>query len=1076
MPTKRFAFICLVSLLLTGVPLATAGAREITDPARPSPAPPGLPDRSVEPIVMSGSQFPSWSAGAEISAKEPTVPPTSSCEHDTANGPSDLGFTEGYVVHNCSEAPLISNAQNPDAQQPRVKLPNPREGADVDKLAGYRWTGSSFEQRPFQVDERFYRYISNFASNCGNGDSGFCVGFGAYAGADKQLSYVYDRDVYKINSSASDPCFADPNAGTPEQDPIKGLDDNDELTFLFRDAGDRQAPPTARPAGIADLKEVRIDDPANPGKPLYFYIGYGDVAHEFDADNGYMRYQREADSWKWEQTSTNYGNAPRGPVCKNGATSPNSNGPRRPQDNAWILTPRYAFHYAGRWSLQGVRVSDQSGDDPLDSPDQYSAPLIDGWKARAYAQGEHDHAAIGGHEDEEGWNSTSITTGEKAGPVRVIRTTQGSDSGTNTVRTEIFYPDVIQQFTYLRVHPLPPLGGILAYWDHHSGPNEWYFNSEHGGRDIPVDGVNDEVVGNGYLGLGRPGLEVREDDDSFGGAPGTIIPGDPCAVQCQTEDVPDPTVNMTGTLSWEEFGSGRGSMVFRTGLNINKDQVSPGDAQGLLSFPYYRDDANLDDGTGTRTRIARTDDANTPPLEDYGLYGAHGVQVFTTPESDNGAFVGTVPLTEVDAQTRIVVLPPQLDADHNVVSVGSRYTNDVPLQATTDASPQLDKTRIDITSPTQAKIGDQVQLAATLTDEHSLPVPNAALSFDFDGHLHSATTDMQGHAVVSDPVYAMGPARTTNLDVTYLGDALHSPARKSTNFTITRRPSTIAFTAASGTTGQVNHTMTLEALVADPAPVAGAPVRFSFQGINYDAVTDDNGVATTLPLTVNGPAGAKTARATFEGDDDHDGSSAETTVDVTKDTTSLTFTDASATSGTIGSTAHLVAKLSDTAGALSGATVRFVFQGATYDVETDGNGIATKDVPVAGPSGTTTVAASFSGDDSHEHSSGDSPFTVTKGASAISFTAKSRSGYVTVNVNLRDAVSRSGLSGRTVTVYVSGSKRATVVTGQTGAAAVRFKYGTPEGKTFRVTFAGDDSYAGSSAQGKFGRNGASGSS
>ena len=45
--------------------------------AAPSPPAPGLgtpQDRSVDPVVLTGAQFPTWSAGPEVSFREPQVP------------------------------------------------------------------------------------------------------------------------------------------------------------------------------------------------------------------------------------------------------------------------------------------------------------------------------------------------------------------------------------------------------------------------------------------------------------------------------------------------------------------------------------------------------------------------------------------------------------------------------------------------------------------------------------------------------------------------------------------------------------------------------------------------------------------------------------------------------------------------------------------------------------------------------------------------------------------------------------------------------------------------------------------
>ena len=110
-------------------------------------------------------------------------------------------------------------------------------------------------------------------------------------------------------------------------------------------------------------------------------------------------------------------------------------------------------------------------------PWTYGPDLIDQWKARAFQQRPGGETPCCGYEDEVvNWGGSSIIMGVRAGPVRVIRATWGADSGTNIVRTEIFYRDEIRQATYLRVHPIPPFDGIYSQWDYNAGKIWQYYN------------------------------------------------------------------------------------------------------------------------------------------------------------------------------------------------------------------------------------------------------------------------------------------------------------------------------------------------------------------------------------------------------------------------------------------------------------------------------------------------------------------------------------------------------------------------------------------------------------------------
>lgn len=916
---------------------------------------------------MTGAQFPGWSAGPEISAREPTQP---------VNGDPDCVHPSDGLSHNCSQPSRIPN--------------NPNVGADVDHLLGYRWNTqtATFEEIPFQVDERFTRYISNFASHCAAGAGSSCVGFGAYAAADAQLSYAYDRDSYRFTEGD---CFAEMEDGdVPDPDPVKGLDDNDELAFLYRDAG-QQAPPSAPlPAGVTELRRIRIDDPSAPDTaPRYTYVGLSAHTAKFTSTNSYMRYIRDADADRYAETSDNYGNAPKGPVCDDAGNviEKKNNVPRRPLDTAWVLTPRYAFRYAGRWILRGVRVAPGDRDAPLDDPASYGPPLLDQWKARAYAQTRDDQVPCCGFENEQtNWGRSSVTLGELSGPVRVIRTTWGADSGTNTVRHEIFYPDTIVQQSFLRVHPIPPLGGIFSYWDHTAGVITKYYNPQRS-EGVDVDGKNDEIVGTMHVDVRDDGIEVTDEDDIpvLGPTTVTVPPGGAngdCLGECANFDVNDPTLQATNVMNWEQLSGPHGTMVFRSGFA----ELTPGNAQGVAALPYYRDDACFDDGTGIDPGPARerSSDPVFPCWEPgktatdgpfrQGLIGAHGVQLLFAAETDNAML--TAPVNEISQETRMVVLPGDPG------NVGSSYAlaTDLPLQPTALDLPTIDPTTIEVTGDMSARMGSVADLAATLSDLLG-PVANAPLHFSFQGRTYEATTDAQGKAAVAD-VPVLGPPGTDELVVTYSGDdLLRAPSYERADFT------------------------------------------------------------------------------------------------VQKGTTSVGFEPSSATSGKIGNTATFVAKLADSAGPMSGATLHFDFQDATHAATTDASGVASASFAVKGPAGPTTVTARYDGDGARGPSSASAGFTVTTRDSEISFSAKAgKRSRVSVRVLLTDAATSEGLGDRAVNVLVNGKRMATMHTDAEGRAKAKFKLAKPKGKTFRVEFASDDTHAGSAAQGVFRKKGVSASS
>src|SRR5437763_378750 len=92
---------------------------------------------------------------------------------------------------------------------------------------------------------------------------------------------------------------------------------------------------------------------------------------------------------------------------------------------------------------------------------KYGPDLIDQWKARAFQQRPGGQTPCCGYEEEvNNWGGSSMLMGVRAGPVRVIRSTWGSDSATNNIRTAIFYRDdtgqygtFVDRFTVKQVTP-----------------------------------------------------------------------------------------------------------------------------------------------------------------------------------------------------------------------------------------------------------------------------------------------------------------------------------------------------------------------------------------------------------------------------------------------------------------------------------------------------------------------------------------------------------------------------------------------------------------------------------------------
>ncbi|HMC71419.1 MAG TPA: hypothetical protein VKJ07_19840, partial [Mycobacteriales bacterium] len=210
-------FVLLAVAALAGPLAAHATTSSVAPPTLPTSA----QDRSVDPVVLTGNQFPSWSAGPELVAQAPGSPANSSTAGQEGNAPA--GQSACYAPgsnpydpsdngdHNCDQGSLLPR-QNNAATDAANGVLNTNIGADVNRIVGYRWdaTSGKFVQFPLQVDEKFTRFISNNAS-----------GFAFYSGVDEETNYAFDREGFRYSADKNNsPDTLDANSCVAQ--PAKG--------------------------------------------------------------------------------------------------------------------------------------------------------------------------------------------------------------------------------------------------------------------------------------------------------------------------------------------------------------------------------------------------------------------------------------------------------------------------------------------------------------------------------------------------------------------------------------------------------------------------------------------------------------------------------------------------------------------------------------------------------------------------------------------------------------------------------------------------------------------------------------
>ena len=652
----------------------------------------GSAARHVEAVVMTGAQLPGWSAPSAVGAPYPYPSGTGLIDQCLSAGAPEA-FCNG-LLGALNDTPLdtrVRSAHNGLFFHPAGWRPGDAPvagGAPVGEIAAYAWVEGAFREIPVQVDEKFPYFLANSRSD-----------FGVYSGTDEELSYAWDLERWNPNDSA-DGCSAVAPAGTP--DPIGGLDDDDELTFMAQDAGGL-APTDALPPGVpagAPGQIVTVADPLDPATTRVVYLYRKPGGSAFAGKAHYVQYVRDgnADQWidrsffaaddpeKLGSSNTGYGPNLAGTVC-HPTQGPKPSNDRFPRDGVTVQTDRYVWKATGRWMVReiGIAKPDGSGN--------YGADLIDRWKGRAFQQSPDSTISLVGFEDEQvNWEANSVLLGERCGPVRCMREVWGADSGTNVTKTETYYRDAVVSRYHVRVHPIPP-DGLYTSWDYNRGAMvptaQELAEGVPGGRyytvlrpqGVPIDGINDDLGQVDTLApVGGFCLTSEGPKPAQGGLCPTFF------------DAADAGFNLPlAFANWEQVSAkgDLGSMVYTFELKGLTSLATP------AVVPYYRDDACLDDGTGddpvqrpwpgeasTDPRVVagyrdRNGDGVVACEEKQGVYAAHGIHYFATGDVDNAFLLGK-PVNEIDGQQWQFMVPTA-----RPTNLGEPYANvaRVPLKA-----------------------------------------------------------------------------------------------------------------------------------------------------------------------------------------------------------------------------------------------------------------------------------------------------------------------------------------------------------------------------------------------------------
>lgn len=270
-------------------------------------------------------------------------------------------------------------------------------GEEIDRLAVYRWNGATaaFDPIPFQIDPRVDEVF-----NAGMADS-------------------FTETMYDVLG---------------HDDGL--LDDNDELAFMFGDAGPQAPADAAWVDGAEEHRlEVRVTSalPGQPSDVRWVYVFEGDALPRSAVS--YVQWNGQVDS----------------PV----------------------VTTAFTVGYEGPWLVTGLAIAPPCGS---------GVDLIDRVKGRAQLD-------TTGQEDEQQWNGSSVYLGGRVGPIRAIRYVRGAQSAINTIHHDVIYRARWRREINLRVHALRSASLYIDWLPLAHG--RFYSPSAMGG--VPIDGAPDAV-------------------------------------------------------------------------------------------------------------------------------------------------------------------------------------------------------------------------------------------------------------------------------------------------------------------------------------------------------------------------------------------------------------------------------------------------------------------------------------------------------------------------------------------------------------------------------------------------------
>lgn len=240
-------------------------------------------------------------------------------------------------------------------------------------------------------------------------------------------------------------CDTNTNVGA---DPDTTFDSNDELVFMLKDAGERSD--GSVPSGViaGSCSELEITDPYGGIAYVYLFINAGGLQQ--NAGINYVT------------LTSNLLSTSLFPAHLSGTNA----------ESTTISTSQYSWHFSAEWVCDQLKIALGNNDDILD---RYKNFYANGNCVRTedtFSSGENAFIC------------------QKTGPIRVIRSYMGANSGPLTQRTHLFYEGRQDIRTDLRVHHI---ASVYDVFDFNSAANGMRYRNSADTSGVIVNGVQDAV-------------------------------------------------------------------------------------------------------------------------------------------------------------------------------------------------------------------------------------------------------------------------------------------------------------------------------------------------------------------------------------------------------------------------------------------------------------------------------------------------------------------------------------------------------------------------------------------------------